>query len=85
MDIDASLSSHSGNANAKIALNVTEEDVRRGFSRAVQHRLRVVEGPRHEVLASLCFPSVNAKQDEPEWVTGRRQIRDIVREIVDSV
>ena len=72
-------------SNEKIVLNVTDEDVRRVFERAVLHRLRVLDGPQHEILASLCFTAVNTRPTKFEWAAGRRQIRDIVKEVVESV
>ncbi|KAL5507259.1 hypothetical protein ACEPAH_6715 [Sanghuangporus vaninii] len=72
------------NAHALPTLDVTDEDVRRVFIIAVSHRISVLKGPREETLAGLVF-SVVANHGEEEWETGRRTIKEILREIVDIV
>lgn len=66
-------------------LDVTDEDMRRVFIKSVQHRLRVLDGPRHEILASLTYAASGEPGKGAEWDTGRRGVKDIVREIIESV
>lgn len=61
------------------------EDVQAIFQRAVQHRLRVLDGPRQEILSSLIFGAVDNNGENAEWETGRRTVREILKEVVDDV
>jgi len=72
-------------SHRKVIFDVRIEDVQTMFQRAVQHRLRVLDGPRQEILSSLIFGAVDNTGDDAEWETGRRTVRDILKEIVDIV
>ena len=66
-------------------LDVRNEDVRKVFMKTVQHRLRVLDGPRQEVLASLTFPASGETGKDAEWENGRRGVREILKEIIEIV
>ena len=72
------------NAHALPTLDVTDEDVRKVFILALSHRVNVLKGPRDETLAGLVFSAVDDHGEE-EWETGRRTIKEIMKEIVDIV
>ncbi|KAH8119364.1 hypothetical protein DFH11DRAFT_1781874 [Phellopilus nigrolimitatus] len=74
-----------GEGHLFLTLDVTEEDVWKVFVRAVQHRLRVLDGPRHEILSSLIFRAAGDAIENTEWESGRRTVKDILREIIDTV
>lgn len=65
--------------------DVTDEDVRRVFVRVVSHRLRVLDGPAEEILASLLFNATTVTGEDAQWTSGRRTVAEILKEIVDSV
>lgn len=66
-------------------LDVTDGDVRNVFIRAVQHRVRVLDGPQAEILASATFTASGKAGKDAEWETGRREVREILKEIVEVV
>lgn len=66
-------------------MDVTDEDVRKVFMRTVQHRVRVLEGPRHETVASLIFTASGLPAYEAEWEGGRRRVGEILKEIIESL
>lgn len=72
-------------SHGKMLFEARIEDVQVIFQRAVQHRLRVLNGPRQEILSSLIFGAVDNTGDDAEWETGRRTVREILKEIVDVV
>ena len=65
-------------------MDISDEEIRRNFVPAVQHRLRVLDGPRQEILSSLIFGAASNIGDVAEWETGRRTVRDILKEIIDN-
>jgi len=65
--------------------DVNDDDVRRIFPRVVAHRLRVLDGPAQEITASLIFGAAGASGDDAKWATGRRTVREILKEILDTV
>ncbi|KAH9935755.1 uncharacterized protein B0H18DRAFT_1114458 [Fomitopsis serialis] len=72
--------------------DVSEVDVARIFPRVVSHRLRVRDGPDHEVMGSVMFPAVSIPrglnhqqtEDEPA-VRERRTVKDVLVEILADV
>ncbi|THH07756.1 hypothetical protein EW145_g3170 [Phellinidium pouzarii] len=74
-----------GQDHAHLSLDVTDEDVRKVFVRSVQHRLRVLDGPRQEILASLIFTASGNSVEDAEWKIRRRPVKVILREIVEIV
>ncbi|KAI5123980.1 hypothetical protein M0805_006392 [Coniferiporia weirii] len=75
----------SSRSRVPLSLSVADEDVRRVFVRTVQHRLRVLDGPQQEILASLYFTAPGKSVQDAEWAAGRRSVKDILKEIVDLV
>ena len=65
-------------------MDISDEEVRSSFILAVQHRLRVLDGPRQEILSSLVFGAASSIGDGAEWKTGRRTVKDILKEIIDN-
>lgn len=65
--------------------DVSLEDVQDIFVRVVQHRIRVLDGPRQEILSSLLFGAATNTGEDAEWETGRRTVQEILKEIVDTV
>lgn len=65
--------------------NLDIDDVRAVFNLTVRHRLRVLDGPRQEILSSLIFGAVNETFMGVEWTTGRRTISEILYEITENV
>ncbi|TFY62564.1 hypothetical protein EVJ58_g3777 [Rhodofomes roseus] len=71
--------------------DVSEVDIARIFPRVVSHRLRVRDGPDHEILGSVMYPAVdtprvsNAKQPEEEPAWERRTVKDVLVEILADV
>ncbi|EPT04620.1 hypothetical protein FOMPIDRAFT_1027867 [Fomitopsis schrenkii] len=71
--------------------DVSEVDIARIFPRVVSHRLRVRDGPDHEILGSVMYPAANIPQDnaagqsgdEPAW--ERRTVKDVLVEILADV
>lgn len=74
-----------GTGRAPLSLDVTNEDVRKVFIRAVQHRVGVLEGPRQEIMASLIFTAVGDSDENEEWESGRRTVKEVLKEILDVV
>ncbi|EJD03011.1 uncharacterized protein FOMMEDRAFT_134158 [Fomitiporia mediterranea MF3/22] len=66
------------------SVDVTDEDVRKAFVKVMQHRVSVLEGPRHEILASLIFNPVGDPGEE-EWEFGRRTVKEVLKEILETV
>lgn len=65
--------------------DASDEDVRSIFQRTTTHRLRVRDGPGEEVLASAVFGTGQISGEDREWTTGRRSVKEILREILDTV
>lgn len=71
--------------------DVSEVDIARIFPRVVSHRLRVRDGPDHEILGSVMYPAVGLPRDgvpgqsdeEPVW--ERRTVKDVLVEILADV
>ena len=70
---------------SRFHFDVTCEDARVVFPKVVTHRLRVLDGPKDEILASVLFPVVESISLTPEWALGRRTVREVLKEIMDSV
>lgn len=66
-------------------LDASDDDIRDVFCLAVNHRLRVRNGPREERLASGIFAAVRTTSDKEQWKSGRRSIEAILREVLDTV
>ena len=80
------------NAADSEVISASDDDVRRTVMYAIPHRVRVLDGPQEEVLASLVYPAcptkminVGADGTKPQWKTGRRTVNDILKEVVDAV
>lgn len=71
--------------------DVSEVDIARVFPRVVSHRLRVRDGPDHEILGSVMYPAVNIIRDDSAGLSGdesaweRRTVKDVLVEILADV
>ena len=61
-------------------MDVSEADIARILPRVLTHRLRVRDGPDHEILSSVAFPAVLTGSDRVE--SYRRTIKDILVQII---
>lgn len=71
--------------------DVSEVDIARIFPRVVSHRLRVRDGPDHEILGSVMYPAVSISSDgapaqsDDERAWERRTVKDVLVEILADV
>ena len=61
-------------------MDVSEVDIARIIPRVLTHRLRVRDGPDHEILSSAVFPAVLTGSDKVE--SHRRTIKEILVQII---
>ncbi|KAF9650652.1 hypothetical protein BDM02DRAFT_3185302 [Thelephora ganbajun] len=61
-------------------MDVSEVDIARIIPRVLTHRLRVRDGPDHEVLSSVVFPAVLTGCDKVE--SHRRTVKEILVQII---
>ena len=61
-------------------MDVSEVDIARIIPRVLTHRLRVRDGPDHEILSSVVFPAVMAGSDKVE--SHRRTVKEILVQII---
>ena len=61
-------------------MDVSEVDVARIIPRVLTHRLRVRDGPDHEVLSGVVFPAVLTGSDKVE--SHRRTVKEILIQII---
>ena len=61
-------------------MDVSEVDVARIIPRVLTHRLRVRDGPDHEILSSVVFPAVLTGSDKVE--SHRRTVKEILVQII---
>ena len=61
-------------------MDVSEVDVARIVPRVLTHRLRVRDGPDHEILSSVVFPAATTGSDKVE--SHRRTVKDILVQII---
>lgn len=84
-EVEATDTSANEGAKHPAPLDIRPEDVRRVFPLAVAHRLRVRSGPGDEVLASMEFGAAGAQGEGAMWPGGRRTVREILKEILDTI
>jgi len=65
--------------------DASDEDVRHVFLRAVVHRVRVRDGPRDEIMADLAFATPRGVGEDLQWASGRRSVKEIMKEILDTI
>ncbi|OBZ70852.1 hypothetical protein A0H81_09222 [Grifola frondosa] len=65
--------------------DVSEVDIARVFPRVVSHRLRVRDGPEHEVLGSLVWPAVEGKETSEVLGWERKTVKEILVGILADV
>lgn len=63
-----------------LRMDVSEIDIARIIPRVLTHRLRVRDGPDHEILSSVVFPAVVTGSDKVE--THRRTVKEILVQII---
>ena len=61
-------------------MDVSEVDIARILPRVLTHRLRVRDGPDHEILSSVAFPAVLTGSDRVE--SHRRSVKEILVQII---
>ena len=61
-------------------MDVSEVDIARIIPRVLTHRLRVRDGPDHEILSSVVFPAVMTGSDKVE--SHRRTVKEILVQII---
>lgn len=61
-------------------MDVSEVDIARILPRVLTHRLRVRDGPDHEILSSVVFPAALNGSDKVE--SHRRTVKDILVQII---
>jgi len=61
-------------------MDVSEVDIARIIPRILTHRLRVRDGPDHEILSSVVFPAVMTGSDKVE--SHRRTVKEILIQII---
>ena len=61
-------------------MDVSEVDIARIIPRVLTHRLRVRDGPDHEIFSSVVFPAVLTGSDKVE--SHRRTVKDILVQII---
>jgi len=61
-------------------MDVSEVDIARIIPRVLTHRLRVRDGPDHEILSSAVFPAVMTGSDTVE--SHRRTVKEILVQII---
>lgn len=61
-------------------MDVSEVDIARIIPRVLTHRLRVRDGPDHEILSSVVFPAVATGSDKVE--SHRRTVKEILVQII---
>lgn len=61
-------------------MDVSEVDIARIIPRVLTHRLRVRDGPDHEILSSVVFPAVLTGSDKVE--SHRRTVKEILVQII---
>ena len=61
-------------------MDVSEVDVARIIPRVLTHRLRVRDGPDHEILSSVVFPAVLTGSDKVK--SHRRTVKEILVQII---
>lgn len=61
-------------------MDVSEVDIARIIPRVLTHRLRVRDGPDHEVFSSVVFPAVMTGSDRVE--SHRRTVKEILVQII---
>lgn len=61
-------------------MDVSEVDIARMLPRVLTHRLRVRDGPDHEILSSVVFPAALNGSDKVE--SHRRTVKEILVQII---
>ena len=61
-------------------MDASEVDVARIIPRVLTHRLRVRDGPDHEILSSVVFPAVLTGSDKVE--SHRRTVKEVLVQII---
>jgi len=61
-------------------MDVSEVDIARIIPRVLTHRLRVRDGPDHEILSSVVFPAVLTGSEKVE--SHRRTVKEILVQII---
>jgi len=61
-------------------MDASEVDIARILPRVLTHRLRVRDGPDHEILSSVVFPAVLNGSDKVE--SHRRTVKEILVQII---